>query len=74
MASSSALSFLQDEFLRGYEQLLVAYCGGTEGFRVILRCSITSGATAAAVPQLLYRNTEPTTLPGLAALPAADYQ
>lgn len=74
MASSSVLSFLQDEFLLGYEQLLAAYCGGMEGFLVILRCSRTSGATAAAVAPQLYRNTEPTTFPGLAPLPAANYQ
>lgn len=75
MASSSVLSFLQDEFLLGYEQLLAAYCGGMEGFLVILRCSRTSGATAAAVtPQLLYRITEPTTFPGLAALLAVNHK
>lgn len=64
--SQSPLSFLQGGFLRGYEPVLVAvYWGWAVGFLTILRCSRASAAAAA--PQLLKRNTEPTTFPGLAA-------
>lgn len=65
--SSSALSFLQLGFLLGYEQLEAAYWSGTDGFLIILRCSRASAVDT--TPPLLYRKTEPTTFPGLAATP-----
>lgn len=67
--SSSHLSFLQFGFLLGYEPFEALYWVVLAGFLVILRCS----SAVAAAPQLLYRNTVPTTFPGLAATPAGSF-